>query len=339
MDNKESSLLKRVGGKVKMILILIMTIIITLVSVGMYTLRDFGLGYGYYENNVMISVTQEENLIDKTVREYLETIENEGYIIVSNEFNQNIFLNSMIIQKSQIDNDIIIDSIKKSIDVEIFATKLNIQNDTQTYYFQSETKCNDFVKELNEYIEQAYTTESDIIEYHEITSQETLNTKLEEVKNQKAELDKQVAAKKAAELAKKTQVTSRGGMSSRTSSAESSILACYNYISSPYGMRHGKMHTGVDFASPAGTSIYAWKSGTVVNAHWNGGYGNFIEIQHNDGTVSRYAHLSGYAVSQGTYVSAGQTIGYVGTTGNSTGNHLHFEIKVNGDFVNPLNYL
>lgn len=74
-------------------------------------------------------------------------------------------------------------------------------------------------------------------------------------------------------------------------------------------------------------------------AEWNGDYGNFIEIKHNDGTISRYAHLSGYACSQGQTIEAGQTIGYVGSTGNSTGPHLHFEIKVNGSFVNPLNYL
>ena len=99
------------------------------------------------------------------------------------------------------------------------------------------------------------------------------------------------------------------------------------------------MHTGVDFAAAGGTHIYAWKSGTVTFTGWSGGYGNFIIIQHNNGTVSRYAHCSGYAVSAGQTVSKGQTIGYVGTTGNSTGNHLHFEIQVNGSFVNPLNYL
>lgn len=104
-------------------------------------------------------------------------------------------------------------------------------------------------------------------------------------------------------------------------------------------MRNGRMHTGVDFAASSGTKIFAWKTGTVSVANWNGDYGNFIEIKHNDGTISRYAHLSGYACSKGQTVEAGQTIGYVGSTGNSTGPHLHFEIKVNGSFVNPLNYL
>ncbi|HIR74365.1 TPA: M23 family metallopeptidase, partial [Candidatus Ventrenecus avicola] len=143
------------------------------------------------------------------------------------------------------------------------------------------------------------------------------------------------------ELKEKQKVTSRGGQTRRQQSSYSSgaPLATYSYISSYYGMRNGKMHTGVDFAAPAGTKIYAWKAGKVIQASWSGSYGNFIVIQHNDGTISRYAHCSGYACSKGDVVSKGQVIGYVGTTGNSTGNHLHLEIKVNGSFVNPLNYL
>ena len=98
-------------------------------------------------------------------------------------------------------------------------------------------------------------------------------------------------------------------------------------------------HTGIDLAAPAGTHIYSWRSGTVTFAGWSGGYGNFIIVDHGDGFVTRYAHCSKIAVTKGQTVSQGQVIGYVGTTGNSTGNHLHFEVKVNGNFVNPRNYL
>ena len=137
----------------------------------------------------------------------------------------------------------------------------------------------------------------------------------------------------------KYQVTSRGSSTRRASSSTSAPLQSYVYISSYYGERWGRMHTGIDYAANGGTPIYAWKSGTITYRGWNGSYGNFVEIDHGDGTVSRYAHMSGYNCSLGDTVSAGETIGYVGTTGNSTGNHLHFEIKVNGNFVNPLNYL
>ena len=107
-------------------------------------------------------------------------------------------------------------------------------------------------------------------------------------------------------------------------------------------------HTGVDFACSSGTSVMASKAGTVVistalrNSSGNyRSYGEYIVISHGDGTSTLYAHmLSGSrTVSEGTYVSQGQVIGQVGSTGNSTGPHLHFEVRVNGRCVNPTQYL
>ncbi len=99
------------------------------------------------------------------------------------------------------------------------------------------------------------------------------------------------------------------------------------------------MHTGVDIIAPCNTSIYAWKTGTVIHAGWYGGYGKFIIIDHGDGMITRYGHCNSIAVSVGQTVSQGQVIGYVGSTGRSTGYHLHFEVLIGGKFVNPMNYL
>ena len=110
-------------------------------------------------------------------------------------------------------------------------------------------------------------------------------------------------------------------------------------MSSPFGRRSRGYHTGVDFATPIGTQVHAWKAGKVIKASWSGGYGNYVVIQHDDGTQSCYAHLNGYACSVGQYVNCHDVIAYSGSTGNSTGPHLHFEIKVNNQFVNPLDYL
>ncbi len=98
-------------------------------------------------------------------------------------------------------------------------------------------------------------------------------------------------------------------------------------------------HTGIDIAGSIGSAIRAADSGTVVFAGREGGYGNFVIINHGNGLVTRYAHCSSIAVSQGQSVSRGQTIATRGSTGNSTGPHLHFEVVANGSFVNPLNYL
>ncbi|WP_158626105.1 M23 family metallopeptidase [Arsenicitalea aurantiaca] len=99
-----------------------------------------------------------------------------------------------------------------------------------------------------------------------------------------------------------------------------------------------RLHTGTDFAARAGTPIFAAGDGTVGRAQWVSGYGRYVEIEHVNGFETAYAHMSRIAdgISPGTRVRQGQIIGYVGSTGNSTGNHLHFEIKVNGRFVDPL---
>jgi murein DD-endopeptidase MepM/ murein hydrolase activator NlpD len=110
-------------------------------------------------------------------------------------------------------------------------------------------------------------------------------------------------------------------------------------VTSEFGPRWGSFHPGIDIADPEGTPISASKTGTVVFAGPNGGYGNFVIIDHGDGTATAYAHQSRIGSSEGEHVSQGQTIGYVGSTGFSTGNHLHFEIRVNGSAVNPRNYL
>ncbi|HBQ84928.1 MAG TPA: hypothetical protein DER33_03890 [Syntrophomonas sp.] len=98
-------------------------------------------------------------------------------------------------------------------------------------------------------------------------------------------------------------------------------------------------HTGLDIATRTGTAIRAADSGRVTFAGYSGGYGNFIIISHGNGLVTRYAHCSSIAVSSGTNVSKGQVIGAVGTTGHSTGPHLHFEVLSGGSFRNPLSYL
>ncbi len=103
--------------------------------------------------------------------------------------------------------------------------------------------------------------------------------------------------------------------------------------------RPGHMHAGIDIAAPGGTPIRAAGSGRVVLLGWTGGYGNYTCIGHSASLSTCYAHQSGYATSNGATVSRGQVIGYVGDTGHSFGNHLHFEVRVNGSPVSPLAYL
>ena len=119
----------------------------------------------------------------------------------------------------------------------------------------------------------------------------------------------------------------------------------YTYLASPYGMRihplEGiwKMHNGVDLAAPQGTPIYASRSGTVSAATYDSSSGYYVQINHGDGYRSIYMHMTHYVVGYGQYVSQGQVIGYCGSTGLSTGSHLHFGISKNGSYVNPAYYI
>ena len=120
----------------------------------------------------------------------------------------------------------------------------------------------------------------------------------------------------------------------------------YYTLTSPFGMRihpisgKWKMHNGVDMAAAQGTPIYAAKSGKVTTTSYQaGGAGYYVSINHGDGFSSIYMHMTHYIVSPGQYVTAGQVIGYVGSTGGSTGPHLHFGISYNGTYVNPMNYV
>jgi murein DD-endopeptidase MepM/ murein hydrolase activator NlpD len=110
-------------------------------------------------------------------------------------------------------------------------------------------------------------------------------------------------------------------------------------LTSRYGHRWGRMHTGIDVAAPGGTPIAAAKAGSVLYTGWMGGYGNLVVLDHGDDVVTLYAHQSRIAVNEGQPLAQGQTLGYVGSTGHSTGNHLHFEIRVDASPRDPLPYL
>lgn len=168
------------------------------------------------------------------------------------------------------------------------------------------------------------------------------------------------ALRKANEVkAKKSQYSNRSSVSSTTAYSAPSYENSYTgnlgsgmlgwpvpgarRISSGYGYRsisiHSGFHTGIDIPSPMGTPAVAAESGTVIFAGYSGSYGNLMKVQHSNGIVTYYAHLSGFVASVGSSVSKGQTIALIGSTGNSTGPHLHFEVRINGAHTNPLNYV
>lgn len=133
--------------------------------------------------------------------------------------------------------------------------------------------------------------------------------------------------------------TSPGSTGTGAPSAAGLIWPVNGVVVSGFGMRWGRMHEGIDIAASTGTPIRAAASGAVIWSGWRGGYGNCVVIDHGNGLATLYAHASALLVGVGQQVSQGQTVALVGSTGNSSGPHLHFEVRVNGVAVDPLLYL
>jgi murein DD-endopeptidase MepM/ murein hydrolase activator NlpD len=122
-------------------------------------------------------------------------------------------------------------------------------------------------------------------------------------------------------------------------SAAGLIWPCDGVVVSGFGMRWGRMHEGIDIGCAYGAPNRAAASGTIIHAGWLGGYGNLVVVDHGNGLSTAYAHASSILVSVGQSVSQGETVSLVGSTGHSTGPHLHFEVRINGVAVDPLLYL
>lgn len=158
----------------------------------------------------------------------------------------------------------------------------------------------------------------------------------EQINDEIAELSRQEAAA----------VSSSGGGGGGKVYSGSMTWPCPSYkrISSPYGYRTHpisgtrKLHKGLDISASSGNPVIAAASGTVVKSYFSSSYGNYVVISHGGGVMTAYAHMTRRLVSTGQRVAAGQQVGTVGSTGNSTGPHLHFEVYVGGSTVNPMNY-
>ena len=235
---------------------------------------------------------------------------------------------------------------------EIEATKTELENERAA---QEEVKAElaETQKELEKKREEANKLLEELV-----AKGDEYQSMVEEAEEKKANLDDDIKdkkteynnAKREEWLATSKPPTSSGSSSSGKDEAPvysgTWVKPCkYSKVSSPYGMRlHPvykvwKMHYGIDLGAKEGTPIYAVRSGKVKTATYDSSAGYYVDIDHQDGFLTRYFHMTHYVVKKGQTVKAGQVIGYVGSTGTSTGPHLHFGMKYNGSYVNPAKYI
>ena len=222
---------------------------------------------------------------------------------------------------SENDNNMILDLEEARQDVEV---KKKLQQEAKEYF---ELKAG----EKQERLQQLKTSRSEV--EGEISRSKTEIAKLEQ------EIDKQIEESKRLNSVIKSLSTKKkyaGGTMTWPCPSSYSITSSYGYRKHPI-LRKYKLHTGVDIGADKGASIVAANSGTVIIAHYdNSGYGKMVVIDHGGGITTLYAHASKLCVSVGQEVKAGEVIAKVGSTGLSTGNHLHFEVRVNGETKNPM---
>lgn len=235
-----------------------------------------------------------------------------------------------------------IDTIKETeerlqIDkAKVSASKAAVENERQSYQAAVDAK-NNYMKVLESNLD-LYKAEFEKAQ----ANWDSLDAEI-------VRLQKQISEQKKAEEAaarRATRVHSNITVSSGPRNGQSYTwpLPGHYSISSPFGYRmhpilgYSKFHSGVDIPAPSGTPIVAAKSGTVIMSQLMSGYGNVVMVDHGD-TVTVYAHCSALNVGVGESVKAGDVIAFVGSTGLSTGAHLHFEVRVNGSPVNPLGYV
>ena len=259
---------------------------------------------------------------------------------------------------------IFVDRSEKDAEEDVL---LAVENETETTYqtyaivldgekkaeVATEEEANQIVEDIKKDVDEKVGMTLGIEKQYTTTlaleSKEQAETELNEIKNQKvseyeakkAEEAKKAALAKAAAMSKAYTSTTTLAATGEISGMSLSIPVSGS-ISSRFGERsssRSSVHTGLDIAAPMGTGVRAISEGTVVFAAYNGSYGNLIKVDHGNGIQSWYAHCSAIYVSVGQNVGPSTTIAAVGSTGNSTGPHLHLEIRVGGSPVNPQNYL
>ena len=297
---------------------------------------------------VELGLVNDKDKFEKDVKDTLENLEEP---VVSAKLQENPKYSLRLVDKDDIDVDDNYVFAKVEEKIEKTYRYYNIKEDDKLLAKVSTKEERDnLLKELEEgkqvkdlKVEEEETKEYYIISYEE--AKQLASTNVDNIENEKrSKLAKEKIEKRNTNIVKN--IRRGGSVSASSSSNASAMLGSLSFrrplnssrVSAGYLGYPG--HRGIDFPSPQGTPVMAAESGTVTTVMYsNKSYGNRVIIDHGNGISTLYGHNSTIGVSLGQKVSKGQTIAGVGSTGNSTGNHVHFEIRINGKPINPTSYV
>lgn len=325
------STLKFIFSTTFLLVLMFCAVIVTVLNTYKPTLKvsinDKFVGYFSSEEefeNVYVTLVAEKEQIDPNVKVYLdsEPVFMEAYIRDTLITSQNVYT-----------------SLRAEVKTEYTIYNVMI-NGEKKMTFNNQDDANKYVTNLKKEVPKVKSevTSEKVSDLGEMTSIDLADNIFKDV----------VSRNKPVIPTRTTTVVRTAATTNATVSAATANVAAAQggiwpttarYVSSPFGYRGGSLHTGIDIAGRGGDPIYAYKSGLVIFSGWSGGYGYLIKVDHGNGVITYYAHCSKLLVTAGDSVEMGQEIAKEGTTGNSTGNHLHFEIRINGTAVNPYGYI
>lgn len=322
---------------------LIIVIAVAILFIAGFVASFYKVSYSVNINGEMVGYTDNKSKLQTQINDYIENgeVDNTAFVQVESLPEYNICL----LKKDVVSDDDKIFNMIKSDGVAYYRYYAILDNQEEKIYVPTFLEAEEIVNDLKEKnssnMENITISEKYDMELKEMTSKEEAVAKLY-VEPKKVT----VASSKTSNKGKKTSSgsvnTAQNISSNKVSLGVSLSRPVSGIISSRFGVRssvRSSAHTGLDIATATGTPVTAAASGTVTFSGWKGSYGYLLVVTHSNGVQTYYGHCSKLYVSAGTSVSQGQTIAAVGSTGNSTGPHLHFEIRVNGVAYNPQNYL
>lgn len=318
---------------IKLIILISLAVLLILACIASF----YKISYSVTINGEMVGYTDNKSKLQTEINDYIEKgeSENTAFVQIDSLPEYKVCLLKRDVQAS--DEDIF--NIIKSAGTTYYRYYSINENDEEKLYVANFTEAEDIINQLKE---------KNSKNMDNITISEKYETQMQDFTTVEDAVSNLYVQKPQVTVAK-TKTTSVGSVNTATTIAGGKVSLGISLarpvsgiISSRFGARssiRSSAHTGLDIATSTGTPVLAAASGTVTFSGRKGSYGNLLVITHSNGVQTYYGHCSKLYVSAGTTVTQGQTVAAVGSTGNSTGPHLHFEIRVNGVAYNPQNYL